>query len=55
MPKGVPVPKGMSTSFDLEGIATINGKISFGAGVNNLTLPESKLADLVRLAMKIPS
>ena len=36
MPKGVPVPKGMSTSFDLEGIATINGKISFGAGVNNL-------------------
>jgi hypothetical protein len=55
MPKGVPLPKGMSTSFDLEGIATLNGKISFGAAVNNLTLSKSKLADLVRLAMKIPS
>jgi hypothetical protein len=55
LPKGVPIPKGMSTSFDLEGIATLNGKISFGAAVNNLTLSESKLADLVRLAMKIPS
>ena len=54
IPKGVPLPKGMSTGFDLEGIATLNGKISFGAGVNNLTLPKSKLADLVRLAMKIP-
>jgi hypothetical protein len=38
----------------LEGIATLNGKISFAAAVNNLTLPESKLANLVRLAMKIP-
>jgi hypothetical protein len=55
LPKGVPLPKGMSTSFDLEGIATLNGTISYGAAVNNLTLPESKLADLVRLAMKIPS
>jgi hypothetical protein len=55
LPKGVPMPKGMNTSFDLEGIATLNGKVSFGAAVNNLTLPESKLADLVRLAMKIPS
>ena len=55
MPKGVPLPKGMSTSFDLEGIATLNGKISFGAAVNNLTLSKSKLADLVRLAMKISS
>jgi hypothetical protein len=54
LPKGVPMPKGMNTSFDLEGIATLNGKISFAAAVNNLTLPESKLADLVRLAMKIP-
>jgi hypothetical protein len=44
----------MSTSSDLEGIATLNGKISFGAAVNNLTLSESKLADLVRLAMKTP-
>jgi len=55
LPKGVPLPKGMNTSFDLEGIATLKGKISFAAAVNNLTLPESKLADLVRLAMKIPS
>jgi hypothetical protein len=54
LPKGVPIPKGMNTSFDLEGIATLNGKISFAAAVNNLTLPESKLANLVRLAMKIP-
>jgi hypothetical protein len=52
-PKGVPLPKGMSTTFDLEGIATINGKISFGAAVNNATLSQSKLASLVRLAMKI--
>jgi flagellar capping protein FliD len=55
LPKGVPVPKGMNTSFDLEGIATLNGENSFGAAVNNLTLPKSELADLVRLAMKIPS
>jgi hypothetical protein len=53
LPKGVPLPKGMSSTFALEGIATLNGTISFGAAVNNVTLPESKLASLVRLAMKI--
>ena len=53
LPKGVSLPKGFSLSFAYSGIATLEGKQSYAASVNNGTIPESKLAALVGLAMKL--
>jgi hypothetical protein len=40
-------------SFADSGIATLNGKQSYSASVNNDTIAPSKLAALVKLAMKL--
>ena len=53
LPTGVTLPKSIPTTLAFEGIATLQGTISYGASVNNTSLPQSKLADLVRLAMKL--
>jgi hypothetical protein len=51
LPKGFTLPKGLGFAFS--GIATLQGKQSYAAAVNNDTISESKLAALARLAMKL--
>ncbi len=51
LPKGMTLPKGLNIAYS--GIATLNGKQSYSASVNNDTLAQSKLAALVSLAMKL--
>jgi hypothetical protein len=57
LPKGVTLPKGFtlpkSLGFAYSGIATLDGTKSFAASVNNDTIAQSKLAALVKLAMKL--
>jgi hypothetical protein len=57
LPVGVTVPKGItlpkSFGFAYSGIATLQGKQSYAASVNNDTISQSQLASLVRLAMKL--
>jgi hypothetical protein len=57
IPVGVTLPKGMTLpkvfAFAYSGIATLQGKQSYAASVNNGTISQSKLAALVRLAMKL--
>ena len=51
LPKGMTLPKGLN--FAYSGIATLNGRQSYDASVNNDTIAQSKLAALVSLAMKL--
>jgi hypothetical protein len=53
LPSGVTLPKGISTNLAYQGIAALEGTKAYEAAVNNVTLSESKVGELARLALKL--